>query len=511
MGARILVADDSVTIQKVVELTFSREDFTLIQARSGEEAIRKAKEAHPDLILLDLVMPDKNGYEVCAILRAEPSLRSVPIIFLTGTFETYDQERGAQVGANDYVTKPFESQVLVGKVKQLLFAKTVDAGVPPPAAPAFTRLAAETVTVKIPSVGTPAAPPKAPPVEPPAPPPKRPEPAPPAAAPKAELTQDDLWQLLEAPSSTAPAPETEAPAPAELRLEDLGAPAPPAASEMPALELGTLEPEPAVPAPETEALAPAPPAEASSFPESLSLDDLLAGGPAPGAPVPAPAEGGVAGAAGIETALDLPSDEGIPPLPMVEAGTGAPPAFSMDDLLAPAPEPAAGEGSPLQMAEFDLAALQEEAGAPSAPAAPSGGLEAAIGIPLEELEASALEPMAASPAAPPAPVEVPPAMEEFAASAEAAMPTAEETAPVAEEAAEAPASAEASLMRPTATAELRQAVTERVAQDLARELTEKLVERIEKIVWEVVPDLAEILIMKEIERLRRMAEDEKSA
>ena len=82
MGARILVADDSVTIQKVVELTFSKEDFVLTQARNGEEAIRKAKEMRPDLVLLDLVMPDMNGYDVCAALRTEPALRSVPIILL---------------------------------------------------------------------------------------------------------------------------------------------------------------------------------------------------------------------------------------------------------------------------------------------------------------------------------------------------------------------------------------------------------------------------------------------
>ena len=118
MSARILVADDSVTIQKVVELTFSKEDFTLIQARSGEEALRKAKEARPDLILLDLVMPDKNGYDVCIALRADPMLRTVPIILLAGTFESFDQQRGTQAGANDFVTKPFESQVLIGKVKQ---------------------------------------------------------------------------------------------------------------------------------------------------------------------------------------------------------------------------------------------------------------------------------------------------------------------------------------------------------------------------------------------------------
>jgi CheY-like chemotaxis protein len=126
MAARILVADDSVTIQKVVELTFSKEDFVLVQARSGEEAIRRAKEERPDLVLLDLVMPDKNGYEVCAALRAEPMLRAVPIILLTGTFEAFDKDKGIQAGADDFVTKPFESQVLISKVKQLLFTKTVD-------------------------------------------------------------------------------------------------------------------------------------------------------------------------------------------------------------------------------------------------------------------------------------------------------------------------------------------------------------------------------------------------
>jgi CheY-like chemotaxis protein len=159
MAARILVADDSVTIQKVVELTFSKENFVLVQARSGEEAIRKAKEERPDLVLLDLVMPDKNGYEVCAALRAEAALRAVPIILLTGTFEAFDKEKGIQAGANDFVTKPFESQVLVGKVKQLLFAKTVDMA--PTAAPMGPSTAAPPTEVPRPAPAT-AAPPPAP-------------------------------------------------------------------------------------------------------------------------------------------------------------------------------------------------------------------------------------------------------------------------------------------------------------------------------------------------------------
>jgi len=123
MGARILVADDSVTIQKVVELTFSREDFELIAARSGEEAIRKAREYLPDLVILDTSMPDKSGYEVCRILKADLPLKDVPVIFFPNTFEAFDKEEAFRAGADDFITKPFESQVLIGKVKHLLSSR----------------------------------------------------------------------------------------------------------------------------------------------------------------------------------------------------------------------------------------------------------------------------------------------------------------------------------------------------------------------------------------------------
>ncbi|MBI5166208.1 MAG: response regulator [candidate division NC10 bacterium] len=127
MGARILVADDSVTIQKVVELTFSKEDFEIISARNGEEAIRKARESRPDLMLIDVVMPGKTGYEVCEALRLDPLFKEVPVILLTGTFEAFDKEEALRVGVSDFVTKPFESQALISKVRQLLFAASVKA------------------------------------------------------------------------------------------------------------------------------------------------------------------------------------------------------------------------------------------------------------------------------------------------------------------------------------------------------------------------------------------------
>jgi CheY-like chemotaxis protein len=120
MGAKILVVDDSNTIQTAVQLTFSRENVELIPARSGEEAIRKAKEVVPDLMLIDTVLPDASGYEVCRTLMADPAMRDVPVIMLTGAFEAPDDPMERTVGAKDFIAKPFESQTLIAKVKQLL-------------------------------------------------------------------------------------------------------------------------------------------------------------------------------------------------------------------------------------------------------------------------------------------------------------------------------------------------------------------------------------------------------
>ncbi len=120
MGARILVADDSVTIQKVVELTLSRENVELVQARSGDEAMRKAREVKPDLMLIDHSMPGHSGQELCGAVRQDPQLKDVPIILMAGVSGNVDEAEARQAGATDVVIKPFESQVLNGKVKQLL-------------------------------------------------------------------------------------------------------------------------------------------------------------------------------------------------------------------------------------------------------------------------------------------------------------------------------------------------------------------------------------------------------
>jgi CheY-like chemotaxis protein len=474
MGARILVADDSVTIQKVVELTFSKEDFVLIPVRSGEEAIRKAKEVQPDLILLDLVMPDKNGYEVCTALRAEPMLRAVPIIMLTGTFEAFDKEQGLRAGANDFLTKPFESQALISKVKQLLFARTVDLGGPAAPAPAAT-------------------------VAPPPPPTEAPRPAPPKAVvapavPGVPPIPRPARPIT--PPVAAPAPP---PPPAPAAAAKAGEPS---ALELPGLE---LEPIPAVPKPAG--------ADASPFPQSLSLEELLAPGPVPpqhatppeppsgvtaeSAPEPAPEPGSLEGPRPAdEPVFDLTADMQGPSLPLVEVGTGEPPALAIEDLLRP-PGAAPLESGIEEVPELQLEPFVDskpEAAVPSPEVPPA--FEPTVEIPPEP-------PRTATPSA--GPVEIGDLVRAAAAAPPAVLMAEILATQAPPEGAEIPPAPPAAALGPE-MGTLRQAVTERVAHELAKELSNQLIERIERIVWEVVPDLAEILINREIERIRTMAE-----
>lgn len=120
MRAQVLVADDSATIQKVVELALSRSGVDLIQARSGEEAMRKAREVKPDLMLIDHSMPDRPGQQLCAEIRQDSRLKDVPIILMTAALGPVDEAAARKAGASAVVAKPFESQTLIDKVKQLL-------------------------------------------------------------------------------------------------------------------------------------------------------------------------------------------------------------------------------------------------------------------------------------------------------------------------------------------------------------------------------------------------------
>jgi CheY-like chemotaxis protein len=118
----ILLADDSITIQKVVELTFSEGDYQVICVSNGTEALKKIREARPHVALLDIIMPEKNGYEVCEELKKDPATADIPVLLLTGTFEPFDEKRADAVGAVGHLTKPFESHALVSRVDELIAA-----------------------------------------------------------------------------------------------------------------------------------------------------------------------------------------------------------------------------------------------------------------------------------------------------------------------------------------------------------------------------------------------------
>ena len=142
MRTKLLLADDSITIQKVVGIIFSSEEYELTIVDNGDAALAKARENKPDVLLVDAVMPGKTGYEVCEEIRRDPLLKEIPILLLTGAFEPFDENKARQSGADDFISKPFESQHLIDKVVSLaeLSGKRAPAtSVPVPAAAPFVQ------------------------------------------------------------------------------------------------------------------------------------------------------------------------------------------------------------------------------------------------------------------------------------------------------------------------------------------------------------------------------------
>ena len=118
MRKTILLADDSVTIQKVVELTFLDEDFEVVAVSNGTQAMSKLDEFAPDLVIADVHMPGANGFEVCR--RSKLQRPGVPVLLLVGTFEPFDPAEATVAGADEYLKKPFDSQELLRRAKELI-------------------------------------------------------------------------------------------------------------------------------------------------------------------------------------------------------------------------------------------------------------------------------------------------------------------------------------------------------------------------------------------------------
>ena len=116
---KILIADDEPDILEILKYNLTGEGYQVITAKDGDEAIDRAKFFHPDMIVLDIMMPKKNGVEVCEILRKQPAFRETLILFLTALSDDSTQVKGFETGADDYISKPVSPKVFISKVNSL--------------------------------------------------------------------------------------------------------------------------------------------------------------------------------------------------------------------------------------------------------------------------------------------------------------------------------------------------------------------------------------------------------
>ena len=165
MTRKLLLADSSATIQRVIELTFAGQDIDVVAVSDGEQAIARFGAEKPDIVLADISVPKRNGYEIAAFVKDHPELSHVPVLLLAGAFEPVDEARAREVGSDGVVVKPFEPQQVIARVRELV------GGGPKPEEPAAASATAAT--------------------EPPTPPASEPAPAwpdLPAAAEEPEMT-----------------------------------------------------------------------------------------------------------------------------------------------------------------------------------------------------------------------------------------------------------------------------------------------------------------------------------
>ena len=120
MNKKILIADDEQNIVISLEFLMKREGFEVVVANDGEEAIRRIRADQPDLVLLDVMMPKKSGFEVCQEIRSDPEMAGVRILMLTAKGRDTEVAKGLALGADAYMTKPFSTRELVDKVRSML-------------------------------------------------------------------------------------------------------------------------------------------------------------------------------------------------------------------------------------------------------------------------------------------------------------------------------------------------------------------------------------------------------
>ena len=118
MAHSVLVVDDEANIVLSLEFIMRQAGFDVRVAHNGEEALHAIRSAPPDLVLLDVMMPERDGYDVCQTIRANPEWKDIRIIMLTAKGRDIEREKGMALGADDYITKPFSTREVVERVKQ---------------------------------------------------------------------------------------------------------------------------------------------------------------------------------------------------------------------------------------------------------------------------------------------------------------------------------------------------------------------------------------------------------
>jgi DNA-binding response OmpR family regulator len=114
---RVLVVEDERDVAELIRYNLTKEGYDVIVASTGAEAVKRTREVRPDLVLLDIMVPELNGWEVCRRLKQDPETRNIPVIMVTGRVEEGDKVLGFEMGADDYVTKPFSPRELVARIR----------------------------------------------------------------------------------------------------------------------------------------------------------------------------------------------------------------------------------------------------------------------------------------------------------------------------------------------------------------------------------------------------------
>ena len=317
MPHKLLLADDSVTIQRVIELTFADEDIQVIAVGDGQKAIERIEAERPDIVLADVGMPERDGYEVAAFVKNAPHLAHIPVLLLTGAFEPIDEQRAGAVGCDGVLAKPFEPHMVITRVKELLAGGSVGVPAREPIGLGVTPREAAGLAGED------------------------------AALASFEAGGDIAAAAAPATAGSEPVPDAE-PSDAAFRISrrtpiavpGFGAPAPPAEKHaaldeyfdrLDAAFANLQQPPPAAEAPSAE---PAPPASSAGPGEGAPSPDAVpahaSSAPAAATPPPTPRAPGIAQAFSALFAAER--GEAVPDVPVL-LGPAALPQASMDDLV----------------------------------------------------------------------------------------------------------------------------------------------------------------------------------